>query len=367
MTPHLTWAEEPARPVATAEDTLKACSNHLEELRPGLLPGEISLEPKPTEGNKKWTPSEHFVWDRLCGGQPAKAEEDPNKPENGHHTIRGALIRAVTELNLFDFPGFDRIIIVGFTIRQRVDLVRVHINNFVSLRNCDFQDLVDFRYVSTEHNIELTNSTFEKGISLRGFRSTRSLFLDPLLDNNLGEGTDQDVPPQPVEIAFIDLDLAHVDGVIAIGNIHSRVLDGNGMVVGQLFRIISSSFDELLNIRNATAGSVDVLRVAVGRRGSEKPCSDNAAATDMTSVTVRDSIVLNESSFYCTVSLRSARIGGDLSLRGDLFSSLDVTNAHMGDLEMGPGYTWIKIPGQFTGPASGSAREDLTSVTLRSI
>jgi hypothetical protein len=303
------------------------CKAYFKNLKRGLLPH-----------GGDWTDPEKKVLDVLCDGV-----RYIRSPEEKLVVLTSTFIQALVESNQFDAPGYAGISIDGVDISENLQLVRLQINNTVSITHSKFLGTVDLGYTSTTHNLDFTGSSFLKRLCLTGFSSTQSVFISDSHRSNLSEDSLKGDSSERYDCyqttdarSYISLNFARIDGLVSIKAVDGLSEGVKGVAlsavsarIGQFLRIEDSNFQSI-DLQGLSGGELDIVNTKVG----SLDCDDTGS---LDGIRIAGAVTLSRSSFLCGLTMSGAQIGSGLSLLGTEISSFDLTGTKIsGDLEIGP-------------------------------
>jgi hypothetical protein len=172
--------------------------------------------------NVSWADAEENVLDVLCGGKKYRGPHAPLV------VLTSDFIQALVASNQFDSLGYAGILIDGVHVSGNLQLIKLQINNTVSITNSKFLGTVDLGYSSTTHNLDFTGSSFLNRLCLTGFSSTQSVFLSDSHSSNLSKDS-RDCYQTSDTDSYISLNFARIDGIVSI-----RGVEGLGLSLEEL-------------------------------------------------------------------------------------------------------------------------------------
>lgn len=307
------------------------CHAYFDNLKKGLLPR-----------GGHWAPAEEKVLNDLCDGVRYKPP-----PETPLVVLSSTFVEALVESNQFDAPGYAGIYIDNVEISDDLHLVRLQINNTVSITNSRFLGTVDLGYTSTTHNLDFTGSSFLGRLCLTGFISTQSVFISDSHRSSLITNSDEghNCYQTTDTESYISLNFARIDGLVSIKAVNGPGEGVQGLTlsavsahIGQFLKIEDTNF-ESIDLQGLSGGELDIVNTRVGELGGcDTSVLDGARVTG--------AVYLSRSSFLCGLTMSGAQVGSGFSLLGTEITSFDLTGTKIsGDLEIGPvlkdGKAWL--------------------------
>jgi len=275
------------------------------------LPADKKCSVPEDEG---WTSQEKFVWHRVCIGETADFNKepeyggslDPKKPDNWP---QNRVLR----------PSFLETILLKDQYR------RVLTRNGVDIVGARFVEELDLYGAQLGHGLGLSESLFEKGADLRFMRSTQviafdgSKFTGPLVMDGLR--AENYVLLRNAELAEAALHNARIGAQLELTK--SKVtgkLDMDGVQVGSSLLMGGAEFAHLILRGAHIVGQLSLVGSKV------------TGELDMDGLRVDRDAFLREAVF-AEVVLRGARIAGQLELgRSKVTGKLDMDGVQIGSL-----------------------------------
>jgi hypothetical protein len=355
-----------------------------DRVRQGLTRGQCVVQPDPG-----WTPQEKFVWQRVCSGEAADFNEEPNyggklDPKKTELPEIRILRPAFIETILFGDKYRHAVTRLGVTIigarfTEAVDLSGADLQYDLGLIGCLMEKGADFKWLKSPRSLALIGSKIAGWLDMVGLDVQQNLNmygteLGPvnLADAQIGGqlSLDRSAVGGPLNMSSIHirrhllmaeaklgeiiLGYARVDGQISLRNstVYGRLhMDGlhvdhdllmyladfrnkvelNEAYIGGQFSLSGSKFSGDLNMTSLQVGANVFVHPARLR-------SDGGAGAEQ----------VYETEFEAPISLYFGKIGGSLDLIGTFRSSVDLTGTQIGgDLRLG------KV--ELTGPQLGGA------------
>jgi len=270
----------------------------------------------------------------------AKIQEVRENVNTVNRTISGAFLKKVLVSNLFDVPGFNYIHIEHASIVGDVDLNNEILRSSLILRDCLFWDEVNLSYFRTEHNIDLTGSSFVTSLTASRMWVGGSVLLSseyiqqnatnksvgkqqaavlPALvktPNASSESPYNDEGHGSIHRAYfskINLSRSVIAGDLRIRNVDFYD-DANffGIEVGKTMELRNSTFN-YMQIDAASIGKFEVIGSEFIVPDEEDPQNLVFSAASLTVVNNLDLIRLRVAG---GMDLSSTKVGGSLRLEG---------------------------------------------------
>jgi hypothetical protein len=233
------------------------CLAYLNKLKPGLI------------NPSTFTYAEQSAIKILCDARAADLKLSFSGPQadkrayDQRRTLSAEFVKALIESNQFDTPGYGRISISGAIITGDLKLSRIKINNSIRLVDITFGGGLDLSYSSTDHNLEISGSLPKTaGLCLRGFQSTRSVFIHDLQQYDSPSELKSQINCDEKMISSIDLPGARIGGELNISSADVRSINAVGVQVTGQVQIqdsdLADSDNPDLNFQGASAGQLVV-------------------------------------------------------------------------------------------------------------
>jgi hypothetical protein len=319
-----------------------SCRKYIEKIKPGW---KLAFTGK---DQSKYQDAEDYVTGALCDALPVDFElrsktlfaEDDDRTKDDKRTLPAEFIRALVESNEFDTPGYEGISISGAIISGDLILSKIKINNALLLKSVTFQGGLDLSYSSTEHNLEISGFLPRNtGLCLRGFQSTRSVFIHDLRQQPVN--FDSKVTCDEKVISSIDLPGARIGGELNISDAVIRSVNAVGVQVAGQVQIRESDFYDRanpdINFQGASTGAL-VMRGINSRPALEaqtvEGCLEHIVVLDEINIAGYAQFVRSS---FCAISMTGARIAKNLDLLGLTLGSFDFTGSTAdGDFQIAP-------------------------------
>ena len=318
------------------------CKAYFAKLKPGLIDAYLKLA--------DYQAAEQYTIQALCDARTADfksrseyiGSNDDNLTKDKKRTLPAAFVKAIVESNEFDTPGYDSISIYGAIIEGDLILSRININNAIHFNDITFKGGVDLSYSSTQHNLDISGSLpADAGLCLRGFQSTKSLFLTDIMQQSDG----QSEKPSTIKcdentINSIDLPGARITGELNISRVVVRNVNAIGaQIVGQVQIQDSRFFDRSvdLDFSGASAGEFIIRGAnasAVLDARTAEECFEHLAILDGINILGYAQFIRSN---FCGISMTGAHVGKNLDLLGLTLGFFDFTGSTAdGDLQIAP-------------------------------
>jgi len=284
-----------------------------------------STQPVPHDGNchvapdTHWTKQEKFVWQRVCAGQTADFNNEPDfggarnwREPSGLPQSR--ILRS----------SFIETILLKDKFRQA--LTRLGVRIF----GARFVDSLELESAELVHPLWLEDCLFERGVNLTRLKSTHDISFDrSKLTDKLdvhGAQVSGSLFIQKATFQGLLLQYAKVGGNVQI--IGTKVAKNSNMIAIQVE-------GSLLMHTEAEFAEVDLRDARIGR-DLDMRRSEMTGKLSMYGLRVGKNLFLGDEARFTEVDLTNAYIGGDLSLNNaKVTSSLNMTAIQVdADLEM---------------------------------
>lgn len=254
---------------------------------------------------KRWTPQEAWIWERVLAGEVADLEQRYGGTLEPRRVSEGFLLDVLTIPDFAEAVPHHGVRIIGAWFPEPLDLSDIVFRHQLWLERCRFDGKVSFRTVRLESHLSLEGSTFKGEVDLAG---------------------------------------AKVDGQIsALGATFEGSLDMSGLVAGQHLFLRS---DKDIS-RTTFKGEVNLTATKVGGHLDARGAAFEARL-HMEGLMVGQNLLLHSdkdsgrTTFEGEVVLLGARIEGQLAALGATFEgNLDMNGLAVGgDLFLSGGATF---------------------------
>ncbi len=145
----------------------------------------MNYAPSDIPPHESWNEAERWLWAKLCRGEEADFNKEPEFGAAGHEGIcdprrevRPAFLRAIA----LDDPWRGAINsrgvrIVGAWIRQPLHFGNTTLDHEVAFEFCRFDAPVDLNSLHTLHTLSLSNSVFTASVNMENIKTVKSVHL----------------------------------------------------------------------------------------------------------------------------------------------------------------------------------------------
>jgi hypothetical protein len=257
----------------------------------------------------KWTPQEHFVWDRVCRGREANFNDEPD-----YGGDLDPKTQTLPESRILT-SRFLETILLNDKYRQALTRMGVRITG------ARFTERVDLENAELHHDLWLDRSLLEEGADLGGLRSTRRITFDGSKlggELNMVElKTDEDVSIQNSELVRLHMRDAQVAGL---------------WLTGSKFKFVEPQEPDASD-KGAKLAVLDLSEVQVA--GSLLMLDGAFGDVEATGAHVQGSLILRDSQVAGDLQMDRLRVDGSLFMDADdpkhkpVFKEISLIGAHV--------------------------------------
>jgi hypothetical protein len=285
--------------------------------------------------DRRWTPQEKFVWERVCAGEEADFNATPGYGGNLDPEVpAGWPQRRVLR------PAFLQMILFKDPYRRALT------RHGVWIIGARFTDLVDLENAELEHPLILEKSLLEKGVNLS---RARSKFWIGFPSSKVAVGFDMyglqleaGLIMQNGEFPDVSLHEAHVRTLSLSGSKVTPRLDMNGFQADRGLYMAETKFTDVDLIGAHVGGQLSLNGSKVtgkldmnSLRVEQGLVMDNAEFTAVDLIYAHvGKLELSDSKVTGTLNMNGLQVGGNLVMNKAEFADVLLTGAHMRSLDL---------------------------------